>query len=161
MNFRAAARMESNGEPGRIHVSEATAMELKKYGYEGWLERRDETIHAKGKGTMQTYFIVGAASRSTASGYSAGDGSYSWTGTNDDTTTRRLHGEGREDILMADKGFEDDEFMLDLHEKLQHRLAQKGTTNAAGEQGDDSTEEQIPTHRVRSIADSDMAKAER
>ena len=161
--FLAAARMESNGQPGRIHVSEAVATELKKFGYEGWLERRADTIHAKGKGeskeksntvtpskisessltlfatfafeTVQTYWIVGAASRSTASGYS-GDNSCSNTLTNDDTTTRRILGESRGDILMADKGFEDDEF-LDLHEKLQHRL-------------NDKKGEQTPTHRVRS-----------
>ena len=48
-----ASRMESNGVKGRIHVSDATAALLPaKY-----LIRRQDKVHAKGKGEMTTYFV--------------------------------------------------------------------------------------------------------
>jgi adenylate cyclase len=50
-----ASRMESHGEPGRIHVTEATFRLLQdKYDF---AERG--TIPVKGKGLMQTYFLLG------------------------------------------------------------------------------------------------------
>ena len=124
-----AARMESNGIPGRIHVSQAVADELKARGYEGWLQRRADTIDAKGKGEMQTYWIVGSCTRSS-SGYS-GDNSYTeGTSTrfllNDETSTRFPSNARGRDLLAADgMDHDDDEFMLDLHEKLQHRMHKK------------------------------------
>ena len=45
-----AARMESNGQRGRIHVSQATADLLKTGGKEHWLRKRDDLVEAKGKG---------------------------------------------------------------------------------------------------------------
>ena len=52
-----AARMESNGVKGRIHMSQATADALAARGKGHWITARDEKIEAKGKGKMQTYFI--------------------------------------------------------------------------------------------------------
>ena len=52
-----ASRMESNGEKGRIHVSQTTADELIKSGKTSWLLAREGTIAVKGKGEMQTYFL--------------------------------------------------------------------------------------------------------
>jgi len=49
--------MESNGVPGRIHVSEWTAQELRKHGCSNWLEEREDKIVAKGKGEMTTFFV--------------------------------------------------------------------------------------------------------
>jgi class 3 adenylate cyclase len=50
-----ASRMESHGEPGRIHVTEAVATRLAgRYRF----EPRGE-IDVKGKGPMRTYFLVG------------------------------------------------------------------------------------------------------
>lgn len=49
-----AARMESHGVPGRIHVTDATA-ELLREAFE--LEPRG-TIDVKGKGPMRTWFLV-------------------------------------------------------------------------------------------------------
>lgn len=53
-----AARMESNGVKGRIQVSQATADDLTMSGKKSWLVPRKEIISAKGKGDMQTYFVV-------------------------------------------------------------------------------------------------------
>ena len=39
-----AARMESNGKPGKIHVSEATASLLRKHGKGHWLEMREDKV---------------------------------------------------------------------------------------------------------------------
>ena len=64
-----AARMESNGVKGRIHVSQATADELSNAGKAAWLTAREEKIVAKGKGSMQTYFVTvtSGSSKSTMS----------------------------------------------------------------------------------------------
>ena len=51
--------MESNGEPGRIHISEAIALQLLAGGRH-IVEERGE-IEIKGKGVMRTYWLVGAA----------------------------------------------------------------------------------------------------
>lgn len=53
-----ASRMETNGQPGRIHVSKATADELIASGKVGWLRKRDGGIVAKGKGEMETFFVA-------------------------------------------------------------------------------------------------------
>lgn len=52
-----ASRMESNGQPNRIHVSQATADLLIAANKGHWLTPREEKVFAKGKGNMQTYFV--------------------------------------------------------------------------------------------------------
>jgi len=49
--------MESNGQRNRIHVSESTADLLLKGGKQNWVTARDDKIHAKGKGELQTYWV--------------------------------------------------------------------------------------------------------
>ena len=69
-----ASRMESQGVPGRIQVSEATADSLRARGKEGWLTPRPEKVLAKGKGEMQTYFVsVTSMSMSVGSGETASE----------------------------------------------------------------------------------------
>ena len=58
-----ASRMESHGVPGRIQVSDAT-YELLKDDYA--FEPRG-TIRVKGKGTMETYFLLGRRADPTSS----------------------------------------------------------------------------------------------
>jgi class 3 adenylate cyclase len=74
-----SARMESNGTPNRIHISQTTADLLIKAGKGQWLTKRDELIEAKGKGKMQTYWVepgCGNAATSIQSGLeSSGNGS--------------------------------------------------------------------------------------
>lgn len=60
-----ASRMESNGVKSKIQVSQATADELLEAGKEDWLVAREELVSAKGKGDMQTYFVVIPEQRST------------------------------------------------------------------------------------------------
>lgn len=53
-----AARMESTGQRGRVQVSEETAELLIKDGKKHWLVQRAEKVNAKGKGALQTFWIV-------------------------------------------------------------------------------------------------------
>lgn len=52
-----ASRMESNGQPHRIHVSEATAKLLEQAGKTHWIAEREDRIIAKGKGEMRTFWV--------------------------------------------------------------------------------------------------------
>ena len=60
-----AARMESNSSRNRIHVSEATAKLLIEAGKSSWVKKREDTIVAKGKGVMQTFWVEPPPSRAT------------------------------------------------------------------------------------------------
>jgi hypothetical protein len=51
------SRIESSGRRGCIHASKETAEELKKHGKEGWLEKRQDIVTVKGKGTLETYWL--------------------------------------------------------------------------------------------------------
>jgi class 3 adenylate cyclase len=52
------ARVESTGEPGRIHMSQETADLIIKGGKQAWVQRRGQQVTAKGKGTMQTFWLT-------------------------------------------------------------------------------------------------------
>ncbi|CAB9513649.1 Receptor-type guanylate cyclase gcy [Seminavis robusta] len=62
-----AARMESNGQRNRIHVSQETADILIGMGKEHWVAAREELVHCKGKGDLQTFFIRESVTGSVAS----------------------------------------------------------------------------------------------
>ena len=51
------ARIESLGSPGRIHLSEENANELKQLGRENWLIPRENKVQAKGKGELTTFWL--------------------------------------------------------------------------------------------------------
>jgi class 3 adenylate cyclase len=64
--------MESHGEPGKIQVSRDTRELLA----DDFLLEHRGTIHIKGKGTMETWYLLGrkegsAAARSTPANYRA------------------------------------------------------------------------------------------
>lgn len=52
-----AARLESTGSGGRIHVSEEAAQQLMKSGKTAWLQKREGAVFAKGKGKLHTYWL--------------------------------------------------------------------------------------------------------
>jgi class 3 adenylate cyclase len=52
-----ASRIESNGMPNRIHVSQECADLLILAGKTKWLTTREGGIAAKGKGILQTYWL--------------------------------------------------------------------------------------------------------
>lgn len=52
------ARIESSGERGKIHLSAETADILMKCGRGHWLQKREDLVQAKGKGVLQTYWLV-------------------------------------------------------------------------------------------------------
>ena len=54
-----ASRMESHGAPGRVHVSEAVYRQLSG---EFAFEARGR-VHVKGKGELETYFLLGASAQ--------------------------------------------------------------------------------------------------
>jgi len=53
-----AARIETTGRRDLIHLSQETAELIIKAGNSKWMERRNDTIVAKGKGEMQTYWLL-------------------------------------------------------------------------------------------------------
>jgi len=53
-----ASRMESNGEPLKIHVSEECKLVLDKLG--GYIIKERGLVHLKGKGNVRTWWLVGA-----------------------------------------------------------------------------------------------------
>ncbi|CAB9514914.1 Receptor-type guanylate cyclase gcy [Seminavis robusta] len=62
-----AARMESTGMRDRIHMSFETAEQLRAGGKENWTKQRDDKIVAKGKGEMETFWLVAPRKQSATS----------------------------------------------------------------------------------------------
>jgi class 3 adenylate cyclase len=52
-----AARVESTGQRNRIHISHDTAELLHTAGKSNWVKKRTDTVVAKGKGEMQTFWL--------------------------------------------------------------------------------------------------------
>jgi class 3 adenylate cyclase len=69
-----ASRMESNGEPGRIHISEQTANELASKGKSSWVTPRQDKVAVKGKGEMQTYWATSRAATESVVSSKPGSG---------------------------------------------------------------------------------------
>lgn len=69
-----ASRMESTGMRSRIHASQSTVDLLIASGKQHWVQKREEAIEAKGKGTMQTYWLNPRSRNTTASIVSSGSG---------------------------------------------------------------------------------------
>jgi hypothetical protein len=69
------SRIESTGQPNRIHVSSVTADFLSEAGKNHWLQEREDLVTAKGKGKLKTFWLqlrgVAAANTSTSSGASS------------------------------------------------------------------------------------------
>jgi len=92
MNF--AARMETTGLKNKIHLSTASAKLLIARGHSHWVQEREEAVYAKGKGTVQTFWLMlGASSAShsgtASSGESVASSEFSADGDNQDTPNGR------------------------------------------------------------------------
>ena len=55
------ARIENTGLPGRVHLSQEVADLLSRDGKAVWFEPRKDTVTAKGKGELHTYWLVTTA----------------------------------------------------------------------------------------------------
>jgi class 3 adenylate cyclase len=53
-----AARMESTGAKNKIQISQDTAELIIASGKPSWIKPRKDTVHAKGKGELQTFWIL-------------------------------------------------------------------------------------------------------
>jgi len=53
-----ASRIETTGQRDRVHVSEHTAKVLIAAGKENWVIRRQDPVQAKGKGLINTFWLV-------------------------------------------------------------------------------------------------------
>lgn len=53
-----ASRMESTGKPQMVQISQATANLLIDAGHSDWFEPRYDKVEAKGKGQLQTFWLV-------------------------------------------------------------------------------------------------------
>jgi class 3 adenylate cyclase len=62
-----ASRMESTGEKNCIQVSDVTAGLISQAGKGHWLLPRENLVEAKGKGQLQTYWLIYESGRSTIS----------------------------------------------------------------------------------------------
>jgi class 3 adenylate cyclase len=62
-----AAKIEALGKQNRIHMSEATAQLLREAGKQKWVSQRADLVHAKGKGQMQTYWLIANHQRNKTS----------------------------------------------------------------------------------------------
>ena len=61
-----AARIESTGARNRIHLSKETADLIVAADKGSWIRMRDEKVVAKGKGEIQTYWLLAGTSGSSA-----------------------------------------------------------------------------------------------
>lgn len=61
------ARIQTSSDPGRIHLSSATAYLLVAAGKEKWIRKRAHPVKLKGKGSMDTYWMAvkGTSRKST------------------------------------------------------------------------------------------------
>ena len=51
------ARIESTSKPGRIQISKETGELVIEAGKGHWIEKREEKVEAKGKGSLETYWL--------------------------------------------------------------------------------------------------------
>lgn len=63
-----ASRMESNGLPNQIQCSQQTADLLIQSNKSHWIYPRKEMVHAKGKGYVQTYWVITSRAVSSVGG---------------------------------------------------------------------------------------------
>ena len=120
--------MESNGKAGSIHVSEDTAEALISRGKSDWVTPRTELVQAKGKGTMQTYWITVKSTPGDAMTFKSAKSIKGGTsGTSDESESGSREHESRTDnatTLRKEHHGDGDDNMDSLHDKLLRRQMQ-------------------------------------
>jgi hypothetical protein len=94
--------MESTGMPNKIQVSQRTAELIIEAGKGNWLKAREDLVHAKGKGDMQTYWL-----HPTKRGPKSQISSIADLET--DSSTGSLSGDASEASAIGDFGFGNDQ----------------------------------------------------
>jgi len=85
-----AARIESNGQRNRIHVSSETANLIMSSGKDQWVTERDDKINAKGKGELTTYWL---SIKSSNTGSSKGSSNEDTSVSNDNSQNEAVRAE--------------------------------------------------------------------
>ena len=97
------ARIESTGEKNKIHISEETARRLISFGKEHWVQLREDTIVAKGKGSLKTYWLnhgsTGKGSIAMGSERDEGSSDVGGADTDKSKSTRRPNSTKRSEAL--------------------------------------------------------------
>ena len=68
-----AARIESTGKRGKIHISMETAELIQLSGKGHWVKRREQEVEAKGKGKLQTFWLLLKEELHSSCGSSTGE----------------------------------------------------------------------------------------
>jgi len=138
-----SARMESNGQPNKIHVSQSTADLLIAAGKGFWITKRGDLVEAKGKGKMQTYWVEptssGTGSVGTSSGQSSSAGRYSRKSSFDSAYNPRNCDEAEEE---QHGGIEEAMADVDALKSLDAMIAH---SNSYGTGGSEDTSEKAPS----------------
>lgn len=95
-----AARMESNGAPGMIQISQTTADLLIAAGKEQWVRPRADLVLAKGKGKMKTFWVE-TSRKSTKSGMGERPKSIDGSDISDDMVSIDLSQDPSQDSLLT------------------------------------------------------------
>jgi Adenylate and Guanylate cyclase catalytic domain len=142
-----ASRMESNGLPGKIQVSEATANLLMAAGKGEWVSEREGGIEAKGKGDLKTFWVQ-TKTKSLARSLSMTDSSSEDYTCSDPSST-------------MDKSA-DHTTSLSCDSTHQSRVEREHNTSedkkVVGGNNDVSEDKKSSNHRVNSFADEDVEK---
>lgn len=130
-----AARMESTGQPHKIHVSQATADLLIDLGKGHWISKREDVIAVKGKGQMQTYWVATRTVASASSSSSGKEEDLTHFRFDDETTTNESHSFSDEHSITNEEedGDEDDndEFASDsFHIRSSPKRSSRNTLTA-------------------------------
>ncbi|CAB9515786.1 natriuretic peptide receptor 2 [Seminavis robusta] len=111
-SMNTAARMEQNGQPGKIHVSASTAEALRASGCGKWLTERQDKIVAKGLGQLTTYWVY-VNTDSIGTGFSGFTSLSEHTGTGHRETESSYNHESKELSTWEEKLHESQENLLE------------------------------------------------
>ena len=83
------ARIESSSLSGKIQLSSETAKLLIQDGKEHWIEKRPDIVTAKGKGSIQTYFVRNLKKLRNSADTSSGGSSHDHSVATDDEASEK------------------------------------------------------------------------